>query len=317
MGLFDELEELALASRLRRLSERLTADMAEVYREANLDFEPRWFTVFMALAGKDDLTITEIAARLDVAHTTVNQIVTELVHHGLVLKSPDPVDQRCTLLSLTPKGKALRNEADDLWKGVKLANRDLLEEAGVDLLDDIGRIEAALDRRDMGNRLRRRVGLPERVAVKIVDYLPAYRKHFAALNYQWLNEDFAVAEIDRRMLEDPEGVILRRGGAIIFARHGEDIVGTCALIPKHGKAVELVKMAVDPEYRGRGIGRLLTLEAIDRAKAMGARKMVLATSPRLLVANLLYKSLGFRITAEGPAEEIGFERPSISMELAL
>ena len=36
-----------------------------------------------------------------------------------------------------------------------------------------------------------------------------------------------------------------------------------------------------------------------------------------LVANVLYKSMGFVVTEEGPAEEIGFERPSISMELKL
>jgi ribosomal protein S18 acetylase RimI-like enzyme len=76
-------------------------------------------------------------------------------------------------------------------------------------------------------------------------------------------------------------------------------------------------MAVAPSFRGRGIGRLLTLQVIDRAKALGARKIVLATSPRLLVANVLYKSLGFKTTDEGPAEEIGFERPSISMELKI
>ena len=41
--------------------------------------------------------------------------------------------------------------------------------------------------------------------------------------------------------------------------------GLCAVADR--AVPELVKMAVDPEYRGRGIGRLLTLEAIDRAGA--------------------------------------------------
>ena len=204
-----------------------------------------------------------------------------------------------------------------MWKGVKRANAELLKETEVDLLGDLHKIEGALDRRDMGNRMRAWVGLPERPTVRVVDYRPAFKKHFAALNYQWLEEDFAIEEIDRRMLEDPNGFILKRGGAIMFAQHGEDVVGTCALVLRDDGDVELVKMAVTPTFRGRGIGRLLTLHAIDRAKALGARKIVLATSPRLLVANVLYKSLGFRITEEGPAEETGFERPSISMELEL
>ena len=317
MDLFDTLQELALASRLKRLSDRLMADMAEIYREANADFKPRWFTVFIALDREDGLTITNIAKALGISHTAVNKIVTDLVQHGLVEKKKDPGDERRVRISLTRKGRSTRRELDELWKGVKRANAELLKEAGADLLGDIRKVEAALDQRDMGNRMRQWVGLPERAPVRIVDYRPAYKKNFAALNYQWLEEDFAIEDIDRRMLEDPNGFILKRGGAIMFALHGEEVVGTCALLLRDDGDVELVKMAVTPAFRGRGIGRLLTLHAIDRAKALGARKMVLATSPRLLVANVLYKSLGFQTTNEGPAEETGFERPSISMELDL
>ena len=317
MDLIDTLEELALASRLKRLSDRLMKDMAEIYREANADFQPRWFTVFMALDREDGQTITEIARQLNISHTAVNKIVTDMDRHGLVARKKDPADERRLRVSLTRKGRNTRRELDELWKGVKRANAELLDEAGVDLLGDIRKVENALDNRDMGNRMRQWVGLPERAQVRIVDYRPAYKKHFAALNYQWLQEDFAIEDIDRRMLEDPNGIILRRGGAIMFALHGEEIVGTCALLARPDKNVELVKMAVTPAFRGRGIGRLLTLHAIDRAKALGARRLVLATSPRLLVANVLYKSMGFRIIEEGPAEETEFERPSISMELTL
>jgi len=317
MDLINTLEELALASRLKRLSDRLMKDMAEIYREANADFQPRWFTVFMALDRKDGQTITEIARQLAISHTAVNKIVADLDRHGLVEKKKDNVDERRLRVSLTDKGRNTRRDLDELWKGVKRANTELLAEAGADLLDDIRKVEKALDRRNMGNRMRQWVGLPERAQIRIVDYRPAYKKHFAALNYQWLEEDFAIEDIDRRMLEDPNGIILKRGGAILFARHDEEIVGTCALMPREDGNVELVKMAVTPSFRGRGIGRLLTLQAIDRAKALGARRLVLATSPRLLVANVLYKSLGFLVTKEGPAEEAEFERPSISMELTL
>jgi DNA-binding MarR family transcriptional regulator/ribosomal protein S18 acetylase RimI-like enzyme len=317
MDLINTLEELALASRMKRLSDRLMEDMAEIYREANADFKPRWFTVFMTLDRQDKLTVTDIARQLGISHTAVNQIVTDMGRHGLIEKIKDSKDERQFRISMTRKGKNTRRDLDELWKGVKRANAELLKEAGADLLGDLRRIEEALDKRDMGNRMRQWVGLPERAAVRILDYRPAYKKHFAALNYQWLEEDFAIEYIDRRMLEDPNGFILKRGGDIMFAVHGEDIVGTCALVAREDGDVELVKMAVTPSFRGRGIGRLLTLHAIDRAKALGARKIVLATSPRLLVANVLYKSIGFKVTDEGPAEEAGFERPSISMELDL
>ena len=317
MDLIDTLEELALASRLKRLSDRLMQDMAEIYREANAEFQPRWFTTFMALNDQDGQTLTELARVLGLSHTSVNQIVTAMADHGLVEKKKDTGDERRLQIFLTKKGHLTRRDLDNLWLGVKRANAELLKEAGADLLGDLRKVENALDRRDMGNRMRRWLGLPERAQVRIVDYRPAYKKHFASLNFQWLEEDFAIEDIDRQMLEDPNRFILKTGGAIMFALHGENVVGTCALLRRDDGNVELVKMAVAPAFRGRGIGRLLTLQTIDRAKGLGARKIVLATSPRLLVANVLYKSLGFKITTEGPAEEIGFERPSISMELRL
>jgi len=299
LDIFHTLEELALASRLKRLSDRLMEDMAEIYREANADFHPRWFTVFMTLHDQDGQTLTEIARQLDVSHTTVNKTVTNMVRHGLVEKKKDADDGRRLRVFLTGKGRRMRGDLDNLWKGVKRANAELLSEAGVDLLDNLSRLEDALDRRGMGNRIREWVGLPQRAQVRIVEYRPAYKKHFASLNYEWLEEDFTIEDIDRRMLEDPNGFILKQGGAIMFALHEEDIVGTCALLMRDDGDVELVKMAVAPSFRGRGIGRLLTLQTIDRAKALGARKIVLATSPRLLVANVLYKSLGFKTTTEG------------------
>ena len=113
MDLFDNLEELALASRLKRLSDRLMADMADIYREANADFKPRWFTVFMAVDRGENPTITEIARLLGISHTAVNKIVTDLTEAGLVTKKKDTVDERVFRVELTRKGRDTRRELDD------------------------------------------------------------------------------------------------------------------------------------------------------------------------------------------------------------
>lgn len=52
------------------------------------------------------------------------------------------------------------------------------------------------------------------------------------------------------MLDDPEGYIIGRGGAIVVALQKDRPVGVCALVPWHGKDAaydyELAKMAVAP-----------------------------------------------------------------------
>jgi len=288
-----------------------------IYHEANVDFQPRWFTVFMALDRTDSLTITEIAEQLGVSHTAVNNTVTDMSKHGLVTKKKDIRDERRQRVSLTDSGRSTRGQLTELWVGVKKANVELLWETQVDLLDDLQIIESALDRRDMGNRMRQNIGLPEREVFEIVDYRPAYKKHFASLNYQWLEEKFTVEESDRQIFDDPNGSILRRGGSIICARHNEEIIGTCALLVRSDGNVEIAKMAVTPAFRGRGVGRLLARKVIDRARNSGVKRILLATSTELKAATALYKSLGFKKTQEGPAEESCFERPSVSMELIL
>ena len=49
MGFINELGTLALGSRIKNLGELLMRDMAKVYKEQNIDFEPRWFTLFQLI----------------------------------------------------------------------------------------------------------------------------------------------------------------------------------------------------------------------------------------------------------------------------
>ena len=49
IDLIRKLGPLAFASRLKRLSERLMKDVALVYKDLNVDFQPRWFPVLYLL----------------------------------------------------------------------------------------------------------------------------------------------------------------------------------------------------------------------------------------------------------------------------
>jgi putative acetyltransferase len=53
-------------------------------------------------------------------------------------------------------------------------------------------------------------------------------------------------------------------------------------------------MAVSPEARGRGVGRMVVEAAIDHARASGARTLFLGSSKKLSNAVGLYESVGFK-----------------------
>jgi GNAT superfamily N-acetyltransferase len=52
-------------------------------------------------------------------------------------------------------------------------------------------------------------------------------------------------------------------------------------------------LGVDPEARGRGIGRVLMDAAVAEARRAGKRRMTLGTTERMVAAHRLYESMGF------------------------
>ena len=156
-----------------------------------------------------------------------------------------------------------------------------------------------------------------RATVKIVDFHPRYSHLFRDLNYEWLEEYFEIEPYDRIVLGDPQKHIIRQGGCILFAQVKREIVGTCALQKHTEKKYELAKMGVASKHRGNGIGHALAKAAIERARTLGAHKLVLATSLKLLAANHLYESLGFEYVDLSEIGPLPYKRESVVMALKL
>ena len=317
MDLIIRLGELALATRLHRLADLLQKDVTDVYGELGLDFQARWFPVLAAMRGHESTTVTHLAGELGLSHQAVSKTAKLLVGRGLVAEAEDPGDSRRRRLTLTGEGKDLCDRLDAVWDEIREANRDLLTEIGGGFLQDLTRMEAALNGDSMAARVRRRLHLAEIDPVRIVDYRPSHKKHFLRLNEAWLDERFAVEDEDRRLLEDPNGRILRRGGAVVFAEVDRAVAGTCALLRHRDGTLELAKMAVDPAYRRRGIGRRMAHEIIERSRRAGADRLWLRTSPLLEDADRLYRRLGFRLVKRHPFPETTYSRKTFTMTLKL
>lgn len=131
--------------------------------------------------------------------------------------------------------------------------------------------------------------------LQIVEFEPTLAKYFASLNMEWLHRYFTVEPVDREILDAPEEHIIRPGGAILFAKIGAEVVGTCALKPQSDapKHFELTKMAVTAKYQGHGIGRALIARALARFRALEGRMLFLETNSRLAAALRLYERVGF------------------------
>ena len=310
MDTITKLAELAFASRLKRLSERLMKDVSLVYRNLDIGFEARWFSILYALDRQSPKTITSLAKSLRLTHTAVNQLAAEMMKKGLLISIKGKKDERQRLLQLSDKGRVVVEKLTPVWKEILLATKELIDNTGVDFLSVIAKLEKQLDEQDMYERvwLRLKGKLPGEV--EISEYRPAWKKYFNSLNREWIEEYFEVENEDEKILADPNRKILKKGGCILFAILGNEVVGACALINHRHGVFELSKMAVTKKYQRMGIGRKLVNAILEKSKALGASAIYLQTSPELETANSLYKNFGFYVTEERPFGAIKYNRPT-------
>ncbi len=149
--------------------------------------------------------------------------------------------------------------------------------------------------------------------IQIVDYQPQHKQRWKEINEAWIKKHYNMEEIDHQHCSNPEESILAGGGQILIALEGDEVVGTVGLIKDDDASYEMIKMAVDERYRGHGIGEILCIAAIEKAKSLNARLFYLLSNTKgSKTAITLYRKLGF---VEVPLAKQEWERADIQMEM--
>ncbi|WP_026965841.1 GNAT family N-acetyltransferase [Algoriphagus terrigena] len=150
--------------------------------------------------------------------------------------------------------------------------------------------------------------------VEIIPFSQPLKPYFESINKAWVVHYFSLEPFDIDQLENPEETILAKGGAILFAKMGDEIVGTVGLVPVEKATCEMIKMGVSPAAQGNGVGLALGKALMEQAKAMGFSKMVLYSNTVLAAALHLYEKIGFqKVDLECGA----YGRCNVKMEAAL
>ena len=97
-------------------------------------------------------------------------------------------------------------------------------------------------------------------------------------------------------------------GSIYFvAEQDGHVLGGAGIYPSEGlpaQTCELVKMYLEPQARGKGLGKLLIDKALDFAKGFGYTQVYIETMPELRKAVSIYEKFGFEYLG-GPLGNTG------------
>lgn len=316
MNFFERTGKMALGSRLRLLTAKITEDAEGIYKLYEIDFSPKWFPVFFILAEDGEKTITEIAAAIGHSQPSVTKIIKEMAKAGLVKDNLKSDDKRRNIAGLTEKGKKLAAKINIQGSDIDQAIDGIMAEATHNLWEAIEEWEELLGKKSLLKRVQEQKKLRESKEVTIVTYQPQYKEAFKALNKEWISTYFEMEDADYKALDNPKEYILDRGGQILVALYQGEPVGVCALIKMNGSDYdfEMAKMAVSPKVQGKNIGWLLGQAVISTARKLGASTIYLESNTMLKPAINLYYKMGFKKVAGLPTP---YKRCNIQMLLDL
>lgn len=317
MDYMKTLASLSLGSRLKRLSDQLFVEVAIVYEQMGLTLNPNYFLLLNLIKKMGPMGITQAAEYLSVSHPAISKLANKMIKEGYLLKHPHPTDKRASQLSLTQRSLDLIEQALPVWQALKkhLDHLDSLQTTP--FLTSIEQFEDNLQQLNLAQTVLQELENPA-PDINIVNWHSRYKEDFKKLNLNWLNSEFngELTTVDKQSLDHPESYYLAQGGFLFFAQQAGKIIGCIALKPVKNSCYELSKMAVCNDMQGQGVGRLLLLKALDKARDLKIKKVCLETNSKLRRAITLYQHFGFT-QMQHPKGQSNYARADVYMELPL
>lgn len=125
------------------------------------------------------------------------------------------------------------------------------------------------------------------------DYKTVLRLHFKGLEQHGVRlSPELLPGLDDDLIRIEEAYL--KDGDFLISTIGDNIVGMGAFRRIDNNTAEIKRMRVEPSCQGKGIGSLILDSLIDKARSLGYKKLILDTTDKMLAAQHLYKSRGFR-----------------------
>lgn len=132
----------------------------------------------------------------------------------------------------------------------------------------------------------------ELIQVESEEHLDFIRELFKEYEKS-LGFDLDFQDFEKELAKLP-GEYAAPDGCLLLVFYGKNIAGCAGLRKLEQGICEMKRMYVRPNFRGKGIGRVMLVRILEIARAIGYERMRLDTIDTMRTAISLYKSLGFK-----------------------
>jgi DNA-binding MarR family transcriptional regulator/ribosomal protein S18 acetylase RimI-like enzyme len=269
--------------------------------------------VLYEIAQRGTATAAELAADLDIDPGYLSRLLRGFTASGFLASKRSATDRRQSILALTDRGREMFASLD----------RRSQQEIGalLDRLDEDGQYRLLAAMATIQTLLAPAITPAAKDAVVLrphrSDDLAWVLKRHAAIyakEYGWGSEfTVLVAGI---IAGFQRGHHPGREGCWI-AEHDGAPAGSVMLVDSGNGVAKLRLLLVEPQTRGRGIGRRLVEQCISFARDAGYRKITLWTQSVLTDARNIYERAGFMRVEEKPHRSFGVDLMGETWELEL
>lgn len=154
-NIINELGELAIGARLRRMNDILSRDVSRIYAEHQLDFETKHFILFFLISRRGSIGIMDIAEELSLTHPAIIHLARELEKKGLIDSVKADNDGRKRLLKLSKKGTKALPAFREVWDKIRKLNRQLMRSQQHSLLKALEEMEGILEEQSYYKRFQK------------------------------------------------------------------------------------------------------------------------------------------------------------------
>lgn len=140
----EELKEMALASRLKRISDQLLMSVGKIAKKNGFSIQPKYYVFLSLLYFKNSVTIGDAAESLGVTQPAISQFSRELQQMGILQFRVDENDSRKKHLQLTEMGNKTVKQMLPMWEEIARIVKNLCNQIDPEFLKNLSAIESVL-----------------------------------------------------------------------------------------------------------------------------------------------------------------------------